>query len=102
MSTLLLIHDVDVWIHGKNAIEDRFREAMSGAYVALDKLRSEGVVAGIGIGVNEAEMCVRFAPAGSLEVMLLAGRPCAAHAATPFHSDAPTDHCHSGAMYGAN
>jgi len=71
---LLLIHDVDVWTHGKNAIEDRFREAMSGAYVALDKLRSEGVVAGIGIGVNEAEMCVRFAQAGSFEVMLLAGR----------------------------
>ncbi|MGY4594645.1 aryl-alcohol dehydrogenase-like predicted oxidoreductase [Bradyrhizobium sp. GM22.5] len=71
---LLLIHDVDVWTHGKDAIEDRFREAMSGAYVALDKLRSEGVVAGIGIGVNEAEMCVRFAQAGSFEVMLLAGR----------------------------
>jgi D-threo-aldose 1-dehydrogenase len=71
---LLLIHDVDVWTHGKDAIEDRFREAMSGAYVALDKLRSEGVVAGIGIGVNEAEMCVRFAQAGSFDVMLLAGR----------------------------
>ena len=71
---LLLIHDVDVWTHGKDAIEDRFREAMSGAYVALDKLRAEGVVAGIGIGVNEAEMCVRFAQAGSFDVMLLAGR----------------------------
>src|SRR5262249_481039 len=71
---LLLIHDVDVWTHGAAAIEDRFREAMSGAYVALDKLRSEGVVAGIGIGVNEADMCVRFAKAGTFDVMLLAGR----------------------------
>ncbi|WP_409189332.1 aldo/keto reductase [Bradyrhizobium sp. RDM4] len=71
---LLLIHDVDVWTHGQAAIEDRFREAMAGAYVALDRLRSEGVVAGIGIGVNEAEMCVRFAQAGSFDVMLLAGR----------------------------
>jgi D-threo-aldose 1-dehydrogenase len=71
---LLLIHDVDVWTHGAAAIEDRFREAMAGAYVALDKLRSEGVVAGIGIGVNEAEMCVRFAQAGTFDVMLLAGR----------------------------
>jgi D-threo-aldose 1-dehydrogenase len=71
---LLLIHDVDVWTHGADAIEDRFREAMSGAYVALDRLRSEGVVAGIGVGVNEAEMCVRFAKAGSFDVMLLAGR----------------------------
>jgi D-threo-aldose 1-dehydrogenase len=71
---LLLIHDVDVWTHGAAVIEDRFREAMAGAYVALDKLRSEGVVAGIGIGVNEAEMCVRFAQAGTFDVMLLAGR----------------------------
>jgi D-threo-aldose 1-dehydrogenase len=71
---LLLIHDVDVWTHGADAIEDRFREAMAGAYVALDRLRGEGVVAGIGIGVNEAEMCVRFAQAGSFDAMLLAGR----------------------------
>ncbi|MBV9531609.1 MAG: aldo/keto reductase, partial [Bradyrhizobium sp.] len=71
---LLLIHDVDVWTHGIDAIEERFREAMAGAYVALDRLRSEGVVAGIGIGVNEAEMCVRFAQAGSFDTMLLAGR----------------------------
>ncbi|MBW8856758.1 MAG: aldo/keto reductase, partial [Bradyrhizobium sp.] len=71
---LILIHDVDVWTHGADAIEDRFREAMAGAYVALDRLRAEGVVAGIGIGVNEAEMCVRFAQAGSFDTMLLAGR----------------------------
>jgi D-threo-aldose 1-dehydrogenase len=71
---LLLIHDVDVWTHGIDAIEQRFREAMEGAYVALDRLRGEGVVAGIGVGVNEAEMCVRFAQAGSFDTMLLAGR----------------------------
>lgn len=71
---LLLIHDVDVWTHGAEAIEARFREAMAGAYVALDKLRGEGVVKGIGIGVNEAEMCVRFAKAGTFDTMLLAGR----------------------------
>jgi D-threo-aldose 1-dehydrogenase len=71
---LLLIHDVDVWTHGVDVVEERFREAMAGAYVALDQLRGEGVVAGIGIGVNEAEMCVRFAQAGSFDTMLLAGR----------------------------
>jgi D-threo-aldose 1-dehydrogenase len=47
---------------------------MTGAYVALDRLRGDGVVAGIGIGVNEAEMCMRFAQAGSFDTMLLAGR----------------------------
>src|SRR6185437_7122650 len=69
---LLLIHDVDVWTHGRDAIEQRFREAMEGAYVALDKLRSEGAVKGIGI--DEADMCVRFAKAGRFDTMLLAGR----------------------------
>src|SRR5260370_9045464 len=64
---LLLIHDVDVWTHGADAIEERFAEAMAGAYVALDRLRSEGVVAGIGIGVNEAGMCGGFAQAGSFD-----------------------------------
>src|SRR5262249_36083304 len=71
---LLLIHDVDVWTHGIEAIEDRFREAMTGAYVALERLRAEGVVSGIGIGVNEAELGWRFAQAGSFDTMLLAGR----------------------------
>ncbi|MCQ4161556.1 aldo/keto reductase [Roseomonas sp. GC11] len=71
---ILLIHDVDVWTHGADAIEDRFREAMEGAYPALDRLRREGRVGAIGIGVNEAEMCVRFAEAGDFDAMLLAGR----------------------------
>jgi D-threo-aldose 1-dehydrogenase len=47
---------------------------MAGAYRALERLRSEKVVKGIGCGLNEAGMCVRFAEAGSFDVMLLAGR----------------------------
>ena len=70
---LLLIHDVDVWTHGEG-MEQRFREAMDGAYRTLVRLRDEGVVKGIGVGVNEAELCVRFAEAGDFDTMLLAGR----------------------------
>jgi D-threo-aldose 1-dehydrogenase len=70
---ILLIHDVDVWTHG-DAVEDRFREAMEGAYRALDRLRSEGTIRAVGIGINEAEMCERFARAGDFDVVLLAGR----------------------------
>jgi len=70
---VLLIHDVDVWTHGKD-IERRFAEAMGGAYKALDMLRAEGTVAAIGIGVNEAAMCARFAAAGDFDLMMLAGR----------------------------
>jgi D-threo-aldose 1-dehydrogenase len=71
---ILLIHDVDVWTHGKDAIEGRFKEAMEGAYRALDTLRSERTVKAIGVGINEVEMCERFAAAGDFDVMLLAGR----------------------------
>ena len=70
---ILLIHDVDVWTHG-DEIEQRFKQAMEGAYVALDKLRASGAVKAIGVGLNESEMCARFARAGDFDCMLLAGR----------------------------
>jgi D-threo-aldose 1-dehydrogenase len=71
---IALIHDVDVWTHGADKIEARFGEAMAGAYRALERLKSEGAVKAIGVGVNEADMCVRFAQAGDFDAMLLAGR----------------------------
>lgn len=69
-----LIHDVDVWTHGTERVDARFREAMEGAYRALDRLRGEGVIRAIGVGLNEADMCVRFAEAGDFDCALLAGR----------------------------
>lgn len=71
---IVLIHDVDVWTHGAEQIEARFGEAMEGAYRAVEELRAAGAVKAIGIGVNEAEMCERFARAGDFDTMLLAGR----------------------------
>ena len=38
------------------------------------KLRQEGVVKAIGVGLNEVRMCERFARAGDFDTMLLAGR----------------------------
>lgn len=70
---ILLIHDCDVWTHGAEAGR-RFKEAMEGAYRALDKLRSEKTVAAIGFGINEADTCVRFARAGDFDVAMMAGR----------------------------
>ncbi|OKO76504.1 pyridoxal 4-dehydrogenase [Bradyrhizobium sp. AS23.2] len=71
---VLLIHDVDAWTHGEAAVETRFAEAMEGAYRALARLRADGVVKAIGVGVNDVAMCERFASAGDFDVMLLAGR----------------------------
>lgn len=71
---VLLIHDCDVWTHGKEGAGPRFKEAMEGAYKALDKLRSEKTVAAIGFGINEADTCVKFARAGDFDVAMMAGR----------------------------
>lgn len=71
---IALIHDVDVWTHGANAIETRIREALTGAYPALAKMRDEGMVGAIGIGVNEADICARFARETDMDAVLLAGR----------------------------
>ncbi len=71
---ILLIHDVDVRTHGKANIDTRFRDAMEGAYRALVRLKEEKAIRAIGVGVNEADMCARFAHAGDFDCMLLAGR----------------------------
>lgn len=72
---VLLIHDVDVHTHGTREACDRcFDQAMEGAYRALLELRQSGDVAAIGVGVNESDMCARFARAGDFDCMLLAGR----------------------------
>jgi D-threo-aldose 1-dehydrogenase len=72
---IALIHDVDIWTHGSaEAYERRFREAMDGAYRALDELRRSGVVRVIGVGINEVAPCVRFAKEAAFDCFLLAGR----------------------------
>ena len=71
---IVLIHDCDRWTHGEEGAPRRFKEAMDGAYVALDQLRSEKVIKGIGFGINEADTCARFARAGDFDVGMMAGR----------------------------
>jgi D-threo-aldose 1-dehydrogenase len=69
------IHDIDIWSQGsREAYEQRFAEAMDGAYRAVHELRHQGVVGAIGIGVNEVEPCMRAAAAGDFDCFMLAGR----------------------------
>jgi D-threo-aldose 1-dehydrogenase len=69
----LFIHDIDRWTHG-DAQPARFQEAMTGAYRALRRLRAQGVVSAIGVGVNEWEVCQQAAESGDFDGFLLAGR----------------------------
>jgi aryl-alcohol dehydrogenase-like predicted oxidoreductase len=61
---IALIHDPD----------DHYDEAVGGAYAALARLRDEGVVRAIGVGMNQAELLVRFAHDTDVDCFLVAGR----------------------------
>ena len=54
--------------------DDMFTEALDGAYKALDKLRSDGVVRAVGAGMNQSAMLTDFANNGDFDCFLLAGR----------------------------
>jgi len=71
---VLYIHDIDAFTHGGEGAPARFREAMAGAYRTIERLRREGRVRAIGVGVNEWEACQRAAEAADFDCFLLAGR----------------------------
>jgi D-threo-aldose 1-dehydrogenase len=68
------IHDIDVFTHGPDQQKIYFRQAMDGAYKALDRLRSEGVVKAIGVGCNEWPVCQQALEERDFDCFLLAGR----------------------------
>ncbi len=61
---ILFIHDPD----------NHWEQAITGAYPALERLRAEGVVRAIGVGMNQTAMLARFAREGDFDVMLVANR----------------------------
>jgi D-threo-aldose 1-dehydrogenase len=69
----VFIHDVARDAHGDEQPQ-RFREAMDGAVPALAHLKSEGVIAGFGLGVNDWQVCVDALAYSDLDLLLLAGR----------------------------
>ncbi|MCX5514376.1 pyridoxal 4-dehydrogenase [Kaistia algarum] len=75
---MVSIHDPDEALHfgpGEDPFaRSRFREAMEGAYPALDALRSQGVIKAVGVGINQWQMLSDFVVAGTFDYFLLAGR----------------------------
>lgn len=71
---ILFIHDIDVFTHGPALQPERYREALAGAYPALDRLRREGAVRAIGVGVNDWQVCERCVEDADFDCFLLAGR----------------------------
>ena len=70
---IALMHDVNRRWQG-DLVEQRYAEAMSGAYRALAELRDAGVIKAIGVGVNDWEILLRFAADGDFDCFMLAGR----------------------------
>ena len=70
---IAFIHDCDRYGHGENQ-PAVFEEAITGAAHALLELRDEGVIGAVGMGVNEADVCVAAAQRADFDVFLLAGR----------------------------
>lgn len=70
---IVYIHDLDTAGHGA-ALAERYSEALNGAYRALARLREEGVIGAIGLGVNEWQVCDRLLADADPDCFLLAGR----------------------------
>lgn len=61
---IALIHDAD----------DRINEAIKNSYPVLDELRSQGVIKGIGVGMNICSYATKAVKEMDLDVILIAGR----------------------------
>lgn len=70
---MLLVHDIGEMTHGADNAR-HFAALRDGGYRALEALRAGGAVQAIGLGVNEAEVCMRAMSIGDWDVFLLAGR----------------------------
>jgi len=71
---IALIHDCDVFIHGAELQKVYFKQAVEGAYMALDKLRSAGVVKAIGFGVNDTDVMLAAMRETDSDVLLCSNR----------------------------
>lgn len=61
---IVLVHDPD----------RHYRQALDGAFPALEELRSQGVITSYGAGMNEPEPLAEFVRHTDLDVVMLAGR----------------------------
>jgi len=72
---LLLIHDLDAWSHRSQANVDAYLvQLATTGWRALDELRSQGIIKGIGAGLNMMGMIPRFLDLFDIDFFLLAMR----------------------------
>jgi D-threo-aldose 1-dehydrogenase len=64
---LVLIHDPDNF-------PEFYQQSVDGAFPALARLREEGSISGVGVGINQAQMLVDYVRDTDMDCFLLAGR----------------------------
>ena len=71
---ILYVHDIGSYTHGraKNAVY--LRQLLDSGLKALEELKSSGVIAAYGLGVNEVPVCLDVMGAADLDCIMLAGR----------------------------
>jgi D-threo-aldose 1-dehydrogenase len=74
LSRLKIDHVDIIYIHDPHLVRNYYREVMEGAYPALEELRSQGAIKGIGVGMDDVNMFYRFAKEADFDCFLLWGR----------------------------
>jgi D-threo-aldose 1-dehydrogenase len=71
---ILYVHDIGRLTHGEDHPARLAQLFDGGGLQALQRLREEGTVGAIGLGVNEIDICLEVMRRAPLDVILLAGR----------------------------
>lgn len=61
-------------VHDPDSAPDGYRAALREAIPALNRLKEQGVISAVGVGINQWEMLDNFLQDGDLDIVLLAGR----------------------------
>ncbi len=69
---IVFIHDITPALHG-DAFPERLEEVLAGAAPTLLRMRDEGTIRAIGVGVADWEVALRFVRLGFLDCVMLAG-----------------------------
>ena len=71
---ILYVHDLGDYTHGIELGAQHFKTFCNGGMKALQQLKSSGVIAGWGLGVNEVKVCLDVMSEADMDCILLAGR----------------------------
>jgi D-threo-aldose 1-dehydrogenase len=71
---ILYVHDIGRAVHGEMHAARMAELIDGGGFAALERLRGEGAVSAVGVGVNETAVCIELMERVRLDVILLAGR----------------------------